>query len=165
MNTKIRVTGQANTPTIDANLKFSGGSRAFGGAFYGGAWHDIPQYASGGKPHGSMFIAGEAGPEIVGHVGGRTEVLNQSQLAATMYAAVRSALSGLTMVVSAPSASASGFDGGADEETMYRAFSRALADSDLGGDIELDGEAIYRSVVRRNRQNTRATGVNQFAMA
>ena len=165
VNTKIRVTGQANTPTIDANLKFSGGSRAFGGAFYGGAWHDIPQYASGGKPHGSMFIAGEAGPEIVGHVGGRTEVLNQSQLAATMYAAVRSALSGLTMSVSAPSASASGFDGGADEETMYRAFSRALADSDLGGDIELDGEAIYRSVVRRNRQNTRATGVNQFAMA
>lgn len=166
VNTKIHVTGQTNTPTIDANLKFKGnGGRASGGAFYGGVWHDIPQYASGGRPHGTMFVAGEAGPEIVGHVGGRTEVLNQSQLAATMYAAVRSALSGLTMVVSAPSASASGFDGGADEETMYRAFSRALADSDLGGDIELDGEAIYRSVVRRNRQNTRATGVNQFAMA
>lgn len=166
VNTKIHVTGQTNTPTIDANLKFKGnGGRASGGAFYGGVWHDIPQYASGGRPHGTMFVAGEAGPEIVGHVGGRTEVLNQSQLAATMYAAVRSALSGLTMVVSAPSASASGFDGGADEETMYRAFSRALADSDLGGDIELDGEAIYKSVVRRNRQNTRATGVNQFAMA
>lgn len=166
VNTKIHVTGQTNTPTIDANLKFKGnGGRALGGSFYGGAWHDIPQYASGGRPHGTMFVAGEAGPEIVGHVGGRTEVLNQSQLAATMYAAVRSALSGLTMVVSAPSASAYGFDGGADEETMYRAFSRALADSDLGGDIELDGEAIYRSVVRRNRQNTRATGVNQFAMA
>lgn len=44
-----------------------------------------------------MFLAGEAGPEIVGHVGGRTEVLNKSQLAATMYSAVRNAMSGITL--------------------------------------------------------------------
>lgn len=66
---------------------------ATGGAYYGGAWHNIAQYANGGMPgHGSMFVAGEAGPEIVGHVGGRTEVLNQSQLASTMYSAVFSAM-------------------------------------------------------------------------
>jgi hypothetical protein len=165
VRSKVNVVGQSNTPTISAKLKATAVEQATGGAYYGGSWHSIPQYAAGGKVHGSMFIAGEAGPEIVGHVGGRTEVLNQSQLAATMYAAVSSAMNGLRIAVSAPSASAYGGDNGVDEETMYRAFSRALADSDLGGDIELDGETVYRSVVRRNRQNTRATGVNQLAMA
>ena len=82
--------------------------KAEGGAFYGGRWHDIPQFSSGGVitkdfmssfsaiPRyaggtvnaGSMFIAGEAGPELVGHVGGRTEVLNESQLASVMQSAV-----------------------------------------------------------------------------
>ena len=86
--------------------------KAEGGAFYGGRWHDIPQFSSGGVitkdfmssfsaiPRyaggtvnaGSMFIAGEAGPELVGHVGGRTEVLNQSQLASVMQSAVASGM-------------------------------------------------------------------------
>ena len=84
------------------------GGKAEGGAFYGGRWHSIPQFSSGGVitkdfmssfsviPQyaggtvnaGSMFIAGEAGPELVGHVGGRTEVLNESQLASVMQSAV-----------------------------------------------------------------------------
>ena len=137
--------------------------QANGGAFYGGAWHDISQYASGGLPrHGTAFVAGEAGPEVVGHVGGRTEVLNQSQLAATMYAAVRSALSGLSMSVSAPGVMPYA-DDAVSEETMYRAFSRAIADSDLGGDIELDGDVLYSAMVNRNRRNTRLTGVNAMA--
>ena len=67
-------------------------AHALGGAYYGGSWHSIPQYARGGRPHGTMFWAGEAGPEVVGHVGGRTEVLNQSQLAATMFSSVSSAM-------------------------------------------------------------------------
>ena len=86
----------------------SGTKKSTGGAFYGGRWHDIPQFSSGGVitkdfmssfsaiPRyaggtvnaGSMFIAGEAGPELVGHVGGRTEVLNESQLASVMRSAV-----------------------------------------------------------------------------
>ena len=84
------------------------GGKAEGGAFYGGRWHSIPQFSSGGiitkdfmssfsaipryaggtVNAGSMFIAGEAGPELVGHVGGRTEVLNESQLASVMQSAV-----------------------------------------------------------------------------
>lgn len=55
-----------------------------GGVFEDGKRYKIPQFADGGIPfptHGSMFIAGEAGPEVVGHVGGRTEVLNASQIA------------------------------------------------------------------------------------
>lgn len=58
----------------------------------------INAYAGGTlQTHGSLFLAGEAGPEIVGHVGGRTEVLNKSQIAATMYEAVRSAMTGITI--------------------------------------------------------------------
>lgn len=164
LDTKIKVVGQDGTPTIKAKIATTTISpTANGGAYYGNSWHSIPQYANGGRVHGSMFIAGEAGAELVGHVGGRTEVLNQSQLAATMYAAVSNALHGLHMVISAPSASGSMNDSLMDEETMYRAFSRALADSDLGGDIELDGNTLYRAMVNRNRQNTRLTGVNAMA--
>ena len=61
---------------------------ALGGVFENGVWKDIPQYARGTLNAGSLFAAGEAGPELVGHIGGRTEVLNKSQLASTMYSAV-----------------------------------------------------------------------------
>lgn len=50
-------------------------------------------YASGGIPtKGTLFGAGENGPEVVGHINGRTEVLNQSQLASVMYEAVTKAI-------------------------------------------------------------------------
>lgn len=66
-----------------------------GGTFYGGRWHDIAQYAGGapaGVDHGTMFIAGEHGAEAVANIGGRTEVLNQSQLASAMYSSVFNAM-------------------------------------------------------------------------
>lgn len=68
------------------------GRKANGGVYSGGRWSDIPQYAGGTTNAGSLFVAGEAGPEIVGHVGGRTEVLNKSQLASAMYSAVQAAM-------------------------------------------------------------------------
>lgn len=65
-----------------------------GGIYSNGSWKDIPQYANGGVPsHGSMFVAGEHGAEIVGHINGKTEVLNQSQIANAIYNAVASAMS------------------------------------------------------------------------
>ena len=136
-----------------------------GGVLNHGVWSSIPKYAKGTtRAHGSLFVAGEAGPEVVGHVGGRTEVLNRSQMAATMYAAVKSAMSSVNFNVygggvSAPMPS----DSTESEEMLYRAFSRALADSDLGGDIELDGGVLYSKMVQRNRLNTRLTGVNAMA--
>jgi hypothetical protein len=123
---------------------------ARGGAFYGGSWHDIPQYASGTLNAGSMFIAGEAGPELVGHIGGRTEVLNASQIASAIAAGV----AGATYSYDAQ---------GMSEEMLYNAFVRALNDSDIGGDTYLDGEVLYRSVRKHNDMNTRMTGVNAFA--
>lgn len=80
-----------------------GGGFASGGYIYGNGrmGRFINDYAGGTtNAHGTLFRAGEAGPEVVGHIGGRTEVLNQSQLAATMYNAVRSAMSGLTIDMS-----------------------------------------------------------------
>jgi len=74
---------------------------ASGGAYTNGSWHDIPQYATGTLNAGSMFVAGEAGPELVGHVGSRTEVLNQSQLAATMAASMAQANAGQNQLLSA----------------------------------------------------------------
>ena len=84
----------------NSNAKFNitgsivGGLRANGGIYSNGSWKDIPQYANGGIPsHGSMFVAGERGAEIVGHINGKTEVLNQSQIASAIYSAVVSAMS------------------------------------------------------------------------
>ena len=62
--------------------------KAEGGVFANGVWSKIPQYAGGTLRAGSIFAAGEAGPELVGHIGNRTEVLNKSQLASTMFTAV-----------------------------------------------------------------------------
>ncbi len=65
-----------------------------GGIYTNGSWLKIPQYANGGLPnHGTMFIAGERGAEIVGHINGRTEVLNKSQIASAIYTAVATAMS------------------------------------------------------------------------
>lgn len=78
----------------NANGTFTVGpftAQASGGSFFGGKWHNIPQFASGtfnALKHGSIFAAGEKGPEVVGHINGRTEVLNRSQLASTMNSAI-----------------------------------------------------------------------------
>ena len=100
----------------------------------------IPHYAGGTTDaHGTLFLAGEAGPEILGHIGGRTEILNQSQLAATMFSAVRSAMSGVKIA-------ATMYDGGADNgeadyETMYRAMYDAFTDA-MAGSNERDREKV-----------------------
>ena len=73
----------------------SGGSIANGHSSW---WDSVPKYGNGTRnAHGTLFVAGEAGPEIVGHVGGRTEVLNKSQLASAMYSAVNAAMQGVTL--------------------------------------------------------------------
>ena len=67
-------------------------AKALGGVFANGNWSSIPQYAGGTLRAGTVFAAGENGPEIVGHVNGRTEVLNKSQIAAALYSAVNAAM-------------------------------------------------------------------------
>lgn len=68
--------------------------KANGGIYSNGSWKNIQQYANGGAPsHGTLFWAGEAGAEVVAHANGKTEVLNQSQIASAIYSAVYSAMS------------------------------------------------------------------------
>ena len=81
---------------INSNLvlKISSLFKAKGGVFNGTLWSNIPQYANGGAPsHGSLFWAGENGAEIVANSNRRTEVLNRSQIASSIYSAVVSAMS------------------------------------------------------------------------
>lgn len=68
---------------------------ANGGIITSSGKHSIPQYAGGttdALSHGSLFIAGERGSEIVGNINGRTEVLNRSQIAATIKASTISGM-------------------------------------------------------------------------
>jgi hypothetical protein len=97
--------GLGYTPTITVKAKanslvLSGGTiaslNADGGIYSNGnfsRFSGIPHYANGTyDAHGSVFIAGEAGPEVVGNINGRTEILNKSQLAITMHSAVASGM-------------------------------------------------------------------------
>ena len=76
-----------------ANGGYVNGSRS-------GYW-GIPAYGNGGITHGSLFVAGEAGTEMVGRIGGQTEVLNQSQIKLAMRSAVISGMSTFTPILSA----------------------------------------------------------------
>ena len=51
-------------------------------------WQSIPKYAGGASLHGSMFLAGENGAEMVGHVNGTTEVLNRFQMGQIMHSSI-----------------------------------------------------------------------------
>lgn len=72
--------------------------KANGGIYTGGMWHNITKYAMGTEnaPTGQLFIAREAGPELVGTIGGHTAVVNNDQIVASVSdgvaRAVRSAI-------------------------------------------------------------------------
>ena len=80
--------GLANGGIVGANggvKMFSSGGIISNNSF----WNAIPKYAGGTtRPHGSLFVAGENGEEMVGHVNGTTEVLNRFQLAQVMYSSI-----------------------------------------------------------------------------
>lgn len=69
------------------------------GGIFTGSWQPITAYANGGLPdEGQMFVAREAGPEMVGTIGGHTAVMNNDQIVASVsagvYQAVVSAMGG-----------------------------------------------------------------------
>jgi len=90
-------------------------------------------FAQGGFPTtGQLFIANEAGPELVGSMGGRTAVANNDQIVAGIesgvYNAMVSALSGQS-------------GGGAQNVT-----------------VNVDGRELFRIVVNQNNNVVRQTG-------
>lgn len=91
-------------------------------------------YATGGFPDtGQMFIAREAGPELVGRIGRRTAVANNDQIVQGIASAVRSAMSG----VNSPGA------GGTMRITVQNV---------------LNGKAIGESVIEYHNGKVKQTG-------
>lgn len=86
---------------LDFTARLTGKStkKADGGVFSGGSWKPIKKYAVGGLPNmGQMFVAREAGPELVGTLGGHTAVMNNDQIVQSVsdgvYRAVLAAMRG-----------------------------------------------------------------------
>lgn len=95
---------------------------------------DIGLFARGGFPDsGQMFIAREAGPELVGRIGRRTAVANNDQIVQGIASAVRSAMAG----VNSPS------NGGTTRITVQNV---------------LNGRAIGESVIEYHNGKVKQTG-------
>ena len=111
--------------------------KADGGVYKSGSWKPVTAAASGGLYNqGQMFIAREAGPELVGTIGGNTAVMNNDQIVSSVSAGV------------------------------YKAVLSAMSQNKNGGGviITLEGDAgkLFR-VVRAEAQNyTRSTGMAAF---
>lgn len=59
--------------------------KANGGVFANGRWNDVKKYAAGGLPNmGQVFVAREAGPELVGNIGSHAAVVNNDQIVASV---------------------------------------------------------------------------------
>lgn len=94
----------------------------------------IQWYAQGGFPEdGQLFIARESGAEMVGNIGGRTAVANNDQIVAAVSQGVYSA------VVSAMN----GENGSGNNINLT---------------VTLDGETVYKNVVKHNNQKVKQTG-------
>ena len=69
------------------------GRKATGGLYTSGRWRPVTAAASGGAfSTGQMFIAREAGPELVGSIGRSTAVMNNTQIVSSVAAGVYSAV-------------------------------------------------------------------------
>lgn len=97
-------------------------------------------FANGGFPtKGDFFIANEAGPELVGTMGGRTAVANNSQITAGIAAAVEPAV--YNGIVKGIRASNNGRKGSKGISAVY-----------------LDGKQVGRAVIDNINETTRMTG-------
>ncbi len=112
-----------------------------GGLFKNGKWQNITKYAIGGMPKtGQMFVAREAGPELVGKIGNNTAVMNNNQIVSSVsdgvYKAVVSAMSGV-------------FN----------------AQSSAEGDIivQIDGKEVFKAVRNQDKQYATRTGKSAFS--
>lgn len=139
--------------------------KADGGVYSGGSWKSIQKYASGGSPDGGqLFMAREAGPELVGTLSGHTAVMNNDQIVASVSDGVAKAISGLKFQVQAPPLATRGGssssamqmqDNGQVVELLRMLIATVNA---LNLDVQLDGESIKQNTVRRINDHTRATG-------
>ena len=88
------VAGAAEKIKGHLNYLMSLTRQAEGGVFANGKWQKIQAYANGGIPSGGqLFMAREAGPELVGKIGRHTAVMNNNQIVDSVKAGVYEAVS------------------------------------------------------------------------
>ena len=95
---------------------------------------NVDWYAQGGFPDmGQMFVAREAGPELVGNIGNKNAVVNNMQIIEGIKQGVSEAMRGV--------------HGNGDSHIT----------------INLDGKVVYDNVVQRNNEHVAMTGESEFA--
>ena len=93
----------------------------------------INQYASGGYPtQGQLFLANEAGAEMVGSIGGRTAVANNQQITEAIATA------------------------------CYNAMSQALSENGMNVTLQGDANGLFRVVQKQARMYRQTTGTAAF---
>ena len=101
---------------------------------------NIKQYAIGGYPDiGQLFIANEAGPELVGNIGGRPAVANSDQITQAIAQSVAPAV--YNAVVSAMQTSRGG-------------------NSDVV--VNIDGKQVFKAVQKQANNYVAQTGQSPF---
>jgi hypothetical protein len=115
---------------VDMTAHFTSWFKAAGGVYSGGRWQPVTAAAGGGSfSMGQMFIAREAGPELVGTIGGNTAVMNNDQIVSSVAAGVAQA-----------------------KASVMSAF---VSQMNSGGDVAvyIDGDELTTAVVRGMRRS------------
>ena len=111
--------------------------QAEGGLFVNGSWKPITAAAGGGAfSMGQMFVAREAGPELVGTIGGHTAVMNNDQIVSSVADGVYKA--------------------------VLSAFSHTGGDKNVNIVLEGDAQGLFRVIRTEARNYTNATGLAAF---
>ena len=152
-----------------------------GGVYSNGSWHNIPQYASGtidALKHGSVFVAGENGPEVAGHINGRTEILNRSQLASIMYTSITRGMAQFRNAQVATPQSMGFADNlatsiatgisSASDTTLMEEQNRLIAEQNrllrqiANKDVTVSSRDIYKATMNEARLEANRTGYSPF---
>lgn len=132
------------TPIINAKAKFTSAFQKEGGVFSNGRWRPIQSYATGGMPSSSeVFVAREAGPELVGTIGGHTGVMNNDQIVASVSNGVAKAM--------------------AESNAILRQQNRILTNI-LAKEFGISSKDIFNAVRSENQNYMNRTGNNAFAL-
>ena len=114
--------------------------KADGGVFSGGSWKPVKKYAVGGLPNmGQMFVAREAGPELVGTLGGHTAVMNNDQIVSSVSYGVAQAVKEVIQPLVKM--------GGGNNRPIQ---------------ISLDGKVIFDSTRKSAQEYFNRTGISPF---
>lgn len=132
------VTGFFGDRTVNVSTKAT--KKADGGVFSGGSWKPIKKYAVGGLPNmGQMFVAREAGPELVGTLGGHTAVMNNDQIVSSVSFGVAQAV-----------------------KEVIQPLLKTSVGNNRPIQISLDGKVIFDSTRQSAKEYFNRTGMSPF---